>query len=230
MDRAHDMAGGVAGAGVAGVGAARAGRAAGPPGGQGAAAIRGKIVDATVTCIRLRGIERTSISAIAATAGVSRPTVYAHFETRDALVSAALTAVGAQVGQTVVGGARRRARTAGEYVVEALVAVREEFRAEPALRPLLGGGHWDTHEALSAGSLAVARPIIAPVVDYDAALEPFLDEIVETAVRWLHSLLMFDSARTSSPARLRAYLRRAVVPVIDAMSASAAGTDQPGGG
>ncbi|CAO5239501.1 TetR/AcrR family transcriptional regulator [Frankia sp. AgKG'84/4] len=224
MDRAHEMAG----SGVAA--AAGSGRAAGPSGGPGAASLRGKIVDATVTCIRRRGIERTSISAIAATAGVSRPTVYAHFETRDALVSAALTAVGVQVSQTVVGAARRRARTAGEFVVEALVAVRREFRAEPALRPLLGGGHWDTHDALSARALAVARPIIAPVVDYDTALEPFLDELVETAVRWLHSLLMFDSARTSSEARLRAYLRRAVVPVIDAMSASAAGTDQPGGG
>ncbi|WP_308301189.1 TetR/AcrR family transcriptional regulator [Frankia sp. Mgl5] len=184
---------------------------------------REKIVDATVVCIRRRGIERTSISAVATIAGVSRPTVYAYFDTREALVSAALGKAGAQVAQRVTVAARRRAKTAGEFAVEALVAVRREFRADPALKPIIGVGpeHWDNHDALSADALAVARPIIAPIVDYDPSLEPHLDEIVETTVRWLLSLLMFDSSRTSSEARLRAYLRRTVVPVIEAMAAPA---------
>ncbi|KPM54110.1 TetR family transcriptional regulator [Frankia sp. CcI49] len=182
---------------------------------------REKILDATVACIRRRGVERTSISAVATIAGVSRPTVYAYFDTREALVSAALGRVGAQIAERVAVTARGRATTAGEFAVEALVAVRREFRAEPALRPIMGiGPAWDATDALSVEALAIARPIIAPVVDYDPRLEQHLDEIVETIVRWLLSLLMFDSSRTGSEPVLRDYLRRAVVPVIESMAAA----------
>ncbi|WP_242423781.1 TetR/AcrR family transcriptional regulator, partial [Frankia sp. EI5c] len=153
--------------------------------------------------------------------GVSRPTVYAYFDTREALVSAALGRVGTQVAERVTVTARRRARTAGEFAVEALVAVRREFRAEPALQPIMGmGGAWDATDALSAEALAVARPIIAPIVGYDPRLAPHLDEVVETIVRWLLSLLMFDSSRTASEPALRGYLARVVVPVIESMAAA----------
>ncbi|MCK9893514.1 TetR/AcrR family transcriptional regulator [Frankia sp. AgB32] len=190
---------------------------------------RDKIIDAATVCIRRRGVERSSISTIAAIAGVSRPTVYARFDAREDLIPAALERVGVEISQRVVVTTRRRARSASEFVVEALIAVRREFRAEPALAPIMGVGteHRNAQEALSAHALAAARPIIAPVVGYNPTLGPHLDEIVETSVRWLLSLLMFDSARTTSEQRLRAYLRRTIVPVIDALAAEPAGESFP---
>lgn len=178
---------------------------------------RDKIIDAAVSCIRRRGLERTSISAIATAAGVSRPTVYAYFETREELVSAALEKSGAEVAERVVKAARQRSKTAGDFAVEVLVAARREFRAEPALHPIsrTPTDPWAAESALSEESLAVARPILAPIVSYDPSLEANLDEITETLVRWLLSLLMFDSARTASDAKLRAYLRRSVVPALN---------------
>lgn|GEM_PF-363239 len=177
---------------------------------------REKIVDATLTCIRRHGLERTSISAIATIAGVSRPTVYAYFETREALVSVALEKAGASVAERVVAEARRRSKTAGDFAVEALVAARREFRAEPALHPIsqILTEPWTAGQALSEDSLRISRAILEPIISYDSSLESRLDEITETLVRWLLSLLIFDSDRTSSDTKLRAYLRRSVVPAI----------------
>ena len=175
-----------------------------------------KIIDATVTCIRRHGLERTSISAIATIAGVSRPTVYAYFDTREALVSVALEQAGASIAEKVVAAARRRSRTAGDFAVEALIAARREFRAEPALHPISQAptDPWTTNQALSDVSLQVAMTILKPITSYDPSLEDRLDEITETLVRWLLSLLMYDSERTSTDSKLRAYLRRSVVPAI----------------
>jgi AcrR family transcriptional regulator len=181
---------------------------------------RTKIVDAALTCIRQYGIERTSISAVAACAGVSRPTVYAYFPTRDAVVAAAMEQSGAAVASRVVASARRRARTAAEFAVEALVVARREFRKEPAFYPISHArtDPWAADQKLTEESLALTRSILEPIVDYDPRLEPHLDEITEMLVRWLLSLLMYDTKRTSNEARLRAYVRRMVEPVINAMT------------
>ena len=175
-------------------------------------------MDATVACIRQHGLDRTSISAIAVGAGVSRPTVYAYFPSRDALVAAAMEQSAAAVASRVVASARRRARTAAEFAVEALVVARREFRKEPAFYPISHArtDPWAVDQQLTEESLALSRSILDPIVDYDSALEPHLDEITELLVRWLLSVLMYDTEQTSSEAKLRAYLRRVVAPVIDA--------------
>ncbi|MFI5952710.1 TetR/AcrR family transcriptional regulator [Cryptosporangium sp. NPDC051539] len=188
---------------MSGARAGGAGRAAGPP---------ETIIDAAVTCIRQRGFERASISAIALHAGVSRPTVYAYFETRDALIAAAMERTAADVAGRVVASARRRARTAAEFAVEALVVARREFRKEPAFYPISHArtDPWAVNQQLTEEALALTRSILAPIVDYDPRLEPHLDEIAETLVRWLLSLLMYDTDRTSNEAKLRCYLTRVV--------------------
>lgn len=192
---------------------------------------REKIIDATVTCIRRHGLERTSISAIATIAGVSRPTVYAYFDTREALVSVALEKAGASIAERVVAVARRRSKTAGDFAVEALIAARREFRAEPALHPIsrAPADAWAANQALSESSLQIARVILEPITSYDPSLVARLDEITETLIRWLLSLLIFDSDRTSSDTKLRAYLRRSVVPAILPAEPAAAGVDGPDG-
>jgi AcrR family transcriptional regulator len=186
-------------------------RQAAPP-----ASSRDKIVDAAIACIRRHGVEHTSISAVAVIAGVSRPTVYAHFDTRQALISAAIEKADAAIAAQVVAVARRRSKTAADFVVEALIAARREFRAQSALNPVdwLRADPLAAELTLSSRALGVARTILAPIADYEPALGPRLDEIAETMVRWLLSLLMFDSDRTSTEAKLRSYLRRAVVPAL----------------
>ncbi|MBX6389131.1 MAG: TetR/AcrR family transcriptional regulator [Frankia sp.] len=177
---------------------------------------RERIIEATLACIRRHGIERASISAIATIAGVSRPTVYAYFPSREELLATALERAGATTAERVVAAARRRAKTAGDFAVEALVAARREFLADPALNPLARPplDPWPVSQALSEQSLEIARRILEPIVTFEPALQCRLDEISETLVRWLLSLLMYESDRTSSDAKLRAYLRRVVVPAL----------------
>jgi AcrR family transcriptional regulator len=142
--------------------------------------------------------------------------VYAYFDTREALVSVALKRAGVSIAERVVAAARRRSKTAGDFAVEALITTRREFRAEPVLHPIsqAPADPWTANQVLSEGSLEIARAILEPITSYDASLEARLDEITETLIRWLLSLLIFDSDRTSSDTRLRAYLRRSVVPAI----------------
>jgi len=177
-----------------------------------------KIIEAAVACIRRHGVEHTSISAVATIAGVSRPTVYAHFTTREALISAALEKANSDIAAQVVAKARQRSKTAADFVVEALVAARREYRAEPALNPAtwIYSRPWNARQVISeGGGLGIVRTILAPILSYDPALEPHLDEIAETSICWLLSLLIFDSARTSSETALRGYLRRAFVPALN---------------
>jgi AcrR family transcriptional regulator len=183
----------------------------------GAEGSREKIIEAAVVCIGRFGLERTSLSAIAGIAGVSRPTVYAYFDSREDLVSAAMRQAVATVTGRAVAGARRRARTAADFAVEMLVAARREIRAEPALYPiadLRGVLPWALGEELTDDVLAFARPFVAPVVEYDPSLAAHLDELTDLLARWLLSVVMFDSAWTATEPKLRAYLRRRVVPAL----------------
>lgn len=183
----------------------------------GAESSREKIVAAAVVCIGRLGMERTSISAIAGIAGVSRPTVYAYFDSREELVSAAMRQAVAAVTGRAVAGARRRSRTAADFAVEMVVAARREIRAEPALYPitdLRGVLPWALGAELTDEVLAFVRPFVAPLVEYDPSLAAHLDELTEVLARWLLSVVMFDSAWTATEPKLRAYLRRRVVPAL----------------
>ena len=54
---------------------------------------RMQILNAAMTCIIRHGPKQTNISTIATQAGLSRPTVYAHFESLSELVTEALSLI-----------------------------------------------------------------------------------------------------------------------------------------
>lgn len=49
-----------------------------------------RILDAAVEVAAIRGLRRLSVAEVAKRAGISRPTLYKHFESKDALVAAAV--------------------------------------------------------------------------------------------------------------------------------------------
>lgn len=176
---------------------------------------RERIIDATLGHIARFGVERTTIQAVATAAGVSRPTVYAHFGGREELISAALQRAAANVTERIIAKAAR-AGSAAEFVVEALVCAHHEFRTDASVSSIAAlstDPRWSA-QALSPQMLALARSFLEPLLGYEPHLASELDEITETAVRFLLSLLIYPSETTGNEARLRAYLHRRLVPAL----------------
>lgn len=175
-----------------------------------------RILEAAVAQLAAVGAEGLTISSVAETSGVSRPTVYAHFGSREQLMSAALQRTADRVLTRVTEQARDAA-TAADYVVEVVLAARTEFRHQPALAPVAfpqRGTILFDGDVLGPRALAMTRSFLAPLLEFDPRLAPQLDEIAETSIRFLLSLILFDSENSRSDDRLREYLHRRLVPAL----------------
>jgi AcrR family transcriptional regulator len=169
-----------------------------------------RIVVAAADLAQQQPWERVSYSAIAERAGTSRPTLYAYFPTRQDLYERVLATVAGQITQRVVSRAAT-ARTGADFVVEITAACILEFRENPttsAISLVRPGG------VLAPSSLAVTASFLEPLIEREPQLEPHLEEIAETLIRFLLSFVMFESDRTSTPHALREYLRRRLVPAL----------------
>ena len=83
------------------------------------AAARERLLEAAVRCIAREGMAGSNVAAVAAEAGVSRPTVYRYFADRQALVEATLMHAGRDLSERL--GARLRGLGApAEMAVEAM--------------------------------------------------------------------------------------------------------------
>ena len=179
---------------------------------------RDRVLDAAISTISRYGIERLSISGVAAAAGVSRPTVYSHFSTREELIAEALARAAQSVLDRVMTRALK-ARTAADFVIEAFVAARHEIGRDPSMSPIAEIGAdspWLIAGALSPMAVAMAKRCLQPLVEYEDAryADIDLDEVTETTVRMLLSVLQFSSPRVATDTKLRAYLRRRLLPAI----------------
>ena len=177
---------------------------------------RTRIIDATLTLLRADGVASTSISAISRVSGISRPTIYAHFQDVDEVVHAAVehAALGlsARIARDV-----NRADGVAESIVEFIVAAHREFRADPVAvmvadignRPgLIDAG------TISRPMLELSGTFMRPVLRDDPEMLARQDEILEIALRFLLSVLTFSSDNTRTDARLRAFLHRTLVPAL----------------
>ncbi len=156
------------------------------------------------------------MTAIATEAGVSRPTLYAHFPHREAVLEAAMAEAANRLVERVwaVG---ERAETGGEFVVEAMMVALAEFPVDPVLSLIASPGA-DTaawaRDSLSPASVSVGRRFLAPLERLAPEVADDMDEITETAIRFLLSLLLFPDPVPRAPDDQRAYLRRRLVPAL----------------
>ena len=157
---------------------------------------RTALLAAAATCVERDGVRRTTMSEIAATAGVAKATLYNHFRTKDDVLAALVDAQVASLGSTCAQAAADRGLAAALEVAAAELAgsgpLRRVAKEEPGLlAPLAVPGEGRGWEAART---AVTSVLTAAGVPADAAA-------VELVLRWLLSQLLWPADAGSSGAQ-----------------------------
>ncbi len=175
-----------------------------------------RILGAAIECVKQWGIEKTNLNDIAKQAGVTRPTVYRYFASRDEVLTAALLQSGFAMAQRMLARIGDYPDPATRFVEMVLYALGE-FPNEPYLAVIARGDltSYVSADALNnvegwALSLSLTRQILH---DLDIP-DPDLEEITEMAVRVILSLLTMAGPRERSAEALRGFLTRRLIPML----------------
>jgi AcrR family transcriptional regulator len=180
---------------------------------------RERIIEAAMRCVELYGPHKTGLSNVAKALGVTRQTVYRHFESTEDL----MLAVGAAATEAYLDELADHVADLSdpaEAIVEAIARTLERLPHEPFLGLLLTTGRSETflENVTSPQSMAFGRGMLDRMnVDWAAAGydDGGLDGLVEFGLRILQSLVL-DPGRKRTRAQLRAYLTRWVAPAVRA--------------
>jgi AcrR family transcriptional regulator len=179
------------------------------------AAARERLLDAAARCVARDGMAGANVAAVAAEAGVSRPTVYRYFADRQALVEATMMHAGRDL--TVrLGEHLRRFRAPAEMAVEAVCFVLREVPREPVLSAVWNEALLDAGAVASTTGRAAVAWSRRALQDLERAAGwsgAAADEAIEVMLRMLLSLLAAPEPRRSDAA-LRAFLMRRLVPAL----------------
>lgn len=174
---------------------------------------RAQILNAAMICIMTIGPARTNISSIAAQAGVSRPTVYAHFEDLEDIIKEAITTGIGHLTQYL------ETQTAGydtpqERITQTYLRLLElskqiDILSKPMsyeISPGQSDRNYIPEEAIFAARNVLDKLIGDGLLESDPARA---NERAETGVRFFLSLAAFRHADD-----LRGYITRAVLPAL----------------
>jgi AcrR family transcriptional regulator len=175
-------------------------------------------MDAAEECFDRYGVAKTTMDDIAKTAGVSRPTVYRHFDDRDSLVLAVVMRRSRQLidrAQKFI----RQQKSFEDQLVEGLLYLVEKGRKDPFVRLLVSPAHMDlANQILGASTAAVelAREMWEPILtearqrgDLRADLD---DKAIATWMTYLILLLVGRGDIEPDVAAQRQMLRTFVAP------------------
>ncbi|QHN18093.1 TetR family transcriptional regulator [Gordonia amarae] len=176
---------------------------------------RSRIVEAAIRTLATHGLEHTSLTVIAREAQVSRQTVYKYFSTKEEIVEIALERAVTDAGDRLVALART-AGSAEEFVVELCLSVVREFTANPAISPMITVLEQPAarRRLLDPEALALARGYLEPVLGYRPDLTGDLEEMTETFLRFVISLMTFEGPSGRSDDSMRDYLAKVLVPAM----------------
>lgn len=187
---------------------------------------RKRIVDAALRSMERRGPQQTSLSAVAADLGITRPTIYRYFATLDDLVTAA--------GDVALGGwtARIADLTSGitdpvDLLVEAVAYLVERLPEEPLLTMLLetDQSRLMSRQMVLGESITRSRVLLEHTeIDWDSLgyRGKAFDDLVEYLLRIIQSMVLVPPRPPRSGRELRAVLRHWIGPVVTTPPAPAA--------
>lgn len=178
---------------------------------------RERILAAALACANRKGLRGTTIADVAKEAGITRPTVYAHFADRHAIFHAAFVEATARLAAGAHAAMRSR-RTAGARAIEAVAFFVRALPQDPWLRLTLtdeGLGEFTSRTFLDdVRGLAIAGAILEPMFELAPHLRRTADEVIEVVVRFALSFITVPGPIVRTDASLRAFLRRRMLPAI----------------
>lgn len=188
---------------------------------------RQRIVDAAARCIDRHGVAKTTLSDVAGELGVTRQTVYRHFDRINDIVGA-VAAQGAESFVDQLVAHVQGLSDPAEAVVEGMVFCVRTIPTEPRLSLLLQLGDSGAfgRGATTGDTIAYgARMLRRFPVDWEAAGvgEDDLAGLAEIIMRLLTSLLQHPSDPPQDEAGLRALLTRWLAPALCRRSAAVPG-------
>ena len=175
-----------------------------------------RILEAALACVKRWGIEKVTLNDIAQEAGVTRPTVYSYFGSRDEVVRYALMQSGIAFAEELLTQVERFS-TPAERVIEATLFALKRLPKEPALALLTESSlvsFFNTYALTSPESHEIRRELFRKILgNTDMPMEE-LDEVTEVATRFLLSLLTMQGNKKRNEKELRGFLERRMLPAL----------------
>ncbi len=174
---------------------------------------RSRLLDAARRCFERFGLEKTTITDIAAEAGVTRRTVYRYFDSSDELLRAAFALAAGGIVERMLAHAGSF-RAPGERIIEAMLFLLREIPADPRLGPLFKQGR-DGRSMSSVVTMEVSHNALRAVnEEWSPLTSREVDELAELILRLLQSFLTEPGTHPRTESELRAFLKRWLLPAI----------------
>lgn len=179
---------------------------------------RKRILDAALASIERRGPRLTTLTEVAADLGITRPTIYRHFASTEALLAAA-GEIALQHWTARIGRMTQAPGDATDLLVEAVAYLIEQLPDEPLLATLLESDRMRVMSRQMVMPVAISRSrmmLESSSIDWAAMgfIDDRMDDLVEFLLRLIQSMVIAPSDPPRSPAALRHYLRQWIAPVI----------------
>lgn len=176
---------------------------------------RQRVLEAAIACVKQWGIEKTSLLDIARQAGVTRPTVYRYFTSREDVLSAALLQSAAAMARRLIAHIEGESDPA-ERFVRAILFLLDDVPKEPQLSimTLSSLATYVSEDALINAegfglSLLLMKQILAGV----AMTEEAWREVTEATIRMLLSLLNMAGPVKRDEEQMRGFIIRRLLPM-----------------
>lgn len=174
----------------------------------------GRLCTAALECFKRHGYEKTTMADIATYAGISRPTLYKYFKSKQDILFAGIDREALTFAMSVADHARQFT-TLEERVIETIVIVVNEMPQHPYLSLIFDqdmSGALRERAFSDEATEVFAQITSRPLVEACPALADDEIEISEVMSRFALSMILFPGRYANDPEGLRQLIRKRILP------------------
>ncbi len=175
--------------------------------------VRNKLMDAAITCLQDKGINKTTIRDIAQQSDIARQTVYNYYKNKNAILSAALEREGIKLAAAMAAEITQY-HDVEEKFIRGFIYIVEYFPRNPILAQIIEPGNtfygtvgMSNYPFATFGMLAFAE-----VFEEHPELAKDGEEISELWIRNVMSFLSMPGPQKKPRDELEGFIRRRLIP------------------